>query len=140
MPACCGSNDRIWMGLPFEGFRVDVVLGEVLIDGALEVDDAEEGAASEPALGKRREEALHRVQLGGARRGEVERDPRMSGEPSDHLRVLVDRVVVDDDVHGFGGRDGLLDGLEEADELPDTTIADLANQRSARATSAGLIP
>src|SRR5215217_8655874 len=58
MPACCGSNDRIWMGLPFEGFRVDVVLGEVLIDGAPEVDDAEEGAASQPALGQRCEEAL----------------------------------------------------------------------------------
>ena len=41
----------------------------------------------------------------------------MSGQPSDHLRVLVRGVVVEDDVHGFAGWDGLLDGVEKADEL-----------------------
>ena len=89
MPACCGSDDRIWIGLPFEGFRVDVVLGEVSIDGGLEVDDAEECAASQPSLGQRCEEALDGVEPGGAGRREVEGDARVAGEPGDDLRMLV---------------------------------------------------
>ena len=82
MPASCGGDDGVGIGLPSERLRVCVVLGHVAVDRGLEVDDAEEGAASEPALGKGREEALDGVQPGGAGRGEVEGDPRVSGEPA----------------------------------------------------------
>jgi len=41
----------------------------------------------------------------------------MPGVPGDHLGVFVGGVVVEDDVHGLGGRDGFLHGIEEADEL-----------------------
>src|SRR3954447_2023803 len=57
------------------------------------------------------------VQPGSAGLGEVEGDARVPGQPGDHLRVLVSGVVVEDHVHGFGGRNGLLNSVEEADEL-----------------------
>ena len=41
----------------------------------------------------------------------------MACEPGDHLGVLVGGIVVDDGVDGLPGRHGVLDGVEEADEL-----------------------
>lgn len=41
----------------------------------------------------------------------------MASQPGDDLGVLVGRVVIEDPVHGRAGRDGFLDGVEEADEL-----------------------
>jgi hypothetical protein len=52
----------ILSGSAFQRFGVGVVIGEVSIDGDLQIDDADEGAASEASLGQRREEPLHRVQ------------------------------------------------------------------------------
>src|SRR3954453_2967409 len=117
MPACCGGDDLVCICLPAERLRAEVVLGEVAVDGGLEVDDAAEDAASEPALGQGSKEALDGVEPGRAGRREVEGYARGASEPGDDLRVFVGRVVVEDDVHGFGGRDGLLDSVEEADEL-----------------------
>src|SRR5665213_3386328 len=117
MPAGRSRYDGIGVRLPAERFRIDIMFGQVSVDGGLEVDDAEECAASEPALGEGGEEAFYRVQPGGAGRGKVEGHARVTGEPGDHLRVLVGSVVVEDDMHGLSGRDGLFDGVEEADEL-----------------------
>src|SRR5215217_4239074 len=83
-------------------------------DRGLEVDASDEGASSEPSFGERGEEALDGVEPGGASRGEMKGAPRVSRRPGDHLRMLVSGVVVENEVHG---RDGLLDGVEEADEL-----------------------
>ena len=58
VPACCGGDDGIGIGFPSERFRVCIVLGEVALDRGLEVDDAEEGASSEPSFGQGGEEAL----------------------------------------------------------------------------------
>ena len=45
-----------------EGLWVGVVVGDVSVDGGLQIDDADEGAAFEASLGERSEEAFDRVQ------------------------------------------------------------------------------
>jgi hypothetical protein len=47
----------------------------------------------------------------------VERRSRMFGEPSQHLRIFMGGIVVEDGVDHLAGRDGPLDGGDEADEL-----------------------
>lgn len=47
----------------------------------------------------------------------MEGETRMSIEPFADLRVLVDRIVIEDDVDGPVGGDLSLDPVEEADEL-----------------------
>jgi hypothetical protein len=102
-----------------------VLLGDVAVDGGLEVDERAEDPALEPAPGERREEALNGVEPRGAGRGEVEGPAGMACEPGAHLGVLVRGVVVPLRV-AFGSDDGLnrlaswhrgLDLVEEADEL-----------------------
>src|SRR4051812_33053544 len=66
------GDDRVWIRLPAERLRVEVLLGEVAVDGGLEVDDAVEDAASEPALGQGSKEAFDGVEPGRAGRREVE--------------------------------------------------------------------
>jgi len=43
--------------------------------------------------------------------------PRVVGEPGDHLGMFVGRVVVHDGMDHFSGRNGVLDLVEESDEL-----------------------
>ena len=66
---------------PDEGLGVVVVLGDVAVDGGLQVDDRVEAAAPEAAAGQRREEGLDGVEPGARGRREVERPARMAGEP-----------------------------------------------------------
>ncbi len=47
----------------------------------------------------------------------MERPPRMFGEPGQHLRMFVGGISVEDGVDHLAGRDGPLDGCDEADEL-----------------------
>jgi hypothetical protein len=47
----------------------------------------------------------------------VERPPRMFGEPGQHLRMFIGGIIVEDGVDYLAGRDGPLDGRDEADEL-----------------------
>ena len=98
-------------GLGFVG------LGEVAVDGGLEIDDALEDAALEPLPGQLGEEAFDRVEPGGRGRGEVEVEPRMPFEPGAHLGMLVRGVVVDDQMQVELGRGLAVDLVEEADEL-----------------------
>src|SRR6516225_6128489 len=116
-PAPDGGDDPVGVGGPDERLGRIVGLGEEAVDGGLEVDDRLEHAAFEPSLGQLGEEALHGVEPGGGGRGEVEGPARMALQPSPHLRVLVDGVVVENGVDDLAGRDLRLDGVEEADEL-----------------------
>ena len=93
------------------------MLGEVALDGCLQVDERMECAAANAFPGQHGEEVLDCVQprAGGWR--EVECPARMAFQPGFDLRVLVSGVVVD---HGFDRlaiRNLLFDGVEEADEL-----------------------
>ena len=47
----------------------------------------------------------------------MEDEARMAAEPTDHLRMFVGRVVVENDVDHLAGRHRPLDGIEEADEF-----------------------
>ena len=46
----------------------------------------------------------------------MERPSRMLGEPGEHLRMFMGGRVVEDGVDHLAGRDGPLDGCDEADE------------------------
>src|SRR5215217_3284290 len=84
---------------PDEGRGSVVVLGDVAVDGLLQLDDRAEDAAPEPAPDPIRGPA------------------RMPLQPGQHLGVLVRAVVVEDGMDELAGRDRRLDGVEEAQEL-----------------------
>src|SRR6202048_1918547 len=102
---------------PNEGLWIVIVVGNVAVDGGLEVDDRAKAAALEPSTGERREEGLHRVQPGSRSGSEVEGPARMVGQPGGALGMLMSSVIVGDGVNDLAGRHSGLDGVEEADEL-----------------------
>ncbi len=51
-PTADGCEDPLGVGGPGEGSWVGVVLADVAVDGGLQVDDADEHAALEPASGE----------------------------------------------------------------------------------------
>ena len=111
------ARTRSGSAVQVKGLGCVVVLGDVAVDGGLQVDERAEDPALEPPPGERREEALHGVEPGCAGRGEVEGPARVADEPGAHLGVLVGGVVVDHGVDHLAGRHGGLDLVEEADEL-----------------------
>ena len=67
------------------------------------------------SLAKKPSTALSQEAEGG---GEVKDEAGVTGEPGEHLGVLVGGVVVEDGVDHLSGRDLRLDGIEEAVEFP----------------------
>src|SRR5689334_5555252 len=78
-----------------KGLGVVVVLGEVAVDGTLEVGDAREHAAADALAGDLGEEALDQVEPGGRGWREVPVAARMLRQPCLHDRMLMGGVVVD---------------------------------------------
>ena len=117
MPTLDSGDDFVGVGGPDEGFWLPVVLGEVAIDGGLEVDEGAEDTAFEATLRQFGEEAFDGIEPRARGRGEVESEALMAIEPSSHLGMLVGSVVVEDDVDGLADRRFGLDGVEEADEF-----------------------
>src|SRR5437870_8776304 len=78
---------------PEEGFGAGVVLGEISIDGGLQVDDRAEHAAADALPGHLGEEVLDRVEPGGRGRGEVESPARMARQPGQHPRLREGRLL-----------------------------------------------
>ena len=101
---------------PSEGLGVGIVLGQVAVDRGLKVDDSDGRASCRRlvSVAKKPSTTLSQEALVGVK-WKVTRGCRV--QPGDHLRMLVSGVVVENDVHGLRGRDGLLDGVQEADEL-----------------------
>ena len=89
MPAVDLFNDAVGVGGPDEGLGALIVLGEVAVDGGLEVDQGVEGAALQAAAGQRGEEGLDGVEPGAGGRREVEGPARMTGQPGADLGMLV---------------------------------------------------
>ena len=114
LPAFDSSEEAFWVCLPDEGLGFVVVLGEIAVDGGLEVDDRAEHPTLEPSLGEGGEEVFDGVEPGAGSWREVEGPARMASEPSPDLRMLVGGVVVDDDMDDLAGGDGF-DGVEKAD-------------------------
>jgi hypothetical protein len=90
---------------------------DVACNLALQIVDGMEGSASNLAACDGGKEALHGVEPQGRGRREMEHPARMIGQPFEDVGLFVGGVVVDDGVDDFSGRDGALDGVEEADEL-----------------------
>ena len=82
-------DDCVGVGGPDKGFGIVVGLAQKAVDGGLEVGDAPEHAAFEPAPGELGEEALDRVEPGGRGRGEVEMEALVPREPGADLGMLV---------------------------------------------------
>lgn len=62
-PSGAGSDDRVGIGAPDEGFGLcGVVFGDEPVDRGLQVDDGVEDAVLQPAPGPLGEEALYGVQ------------------------------------------------------------------------------
>ncbi len=109
IPSADLGDDAVWVSGPDEGLGHPIVLGEIAIDGGLEVDQRVEHAASEPPPGERGEEGLDRVGpsiaggdrsiTGGAAIGrwprgaggrrEVKGPAGVAGEPGTDFGVLV---------------------------------------------------
>src|SRR4029434_10012465 len=103
--------------MPDERLGIRVVLGEVALDGSLQVDDRMEATAADALASERREEGLDRVEPGARGGREVEGPARVTLQPGSSLGVLVGGVVVDDGLDQLAGRDSAFDGVEGADEF-----------------------
>jgi hypothetical protein len=58
----CSGDDFIRVGLPSERLWVGIVVCDVSIDGSLQIDDSDQGAAFKSPFGQHGEEAFNRVQ------------------------------------------------------------------------------
>src|ERR1700677_70385 len=117
MPASDGGDDFVWIGGPFEGFGMGVVMVEEPIDGGLQIGHRSEDAAFESSLRQGGEEALDSVEPGSGRWREVERPSGIAFEPSADIGMLMGGVVIDDGVDRLPRRNLSFDDIEEADEL-----------------------
>src|SRR5436305_674180 len=116
------EDGRAWRGWPrriwsSEGFGAGIVLGEISIDGGLQVDDRAEYTTADALPRHLGEEALDRVEPRGRGRGEVEGPARMARQPGQHFGMFVGGIVVEDDVDQLASPDLALDGIEETDEF-----------------------
>jgi hypothetical protein len=68
------------------------VLGEIGVDGALQIDDRAEGATTDALAGHFGKEALNRVEPGGGGRGEPSSNPLSSSGESGELCPGASRV------------------------------------------------
>jgi hypothetical protein len=93
------------------------VFGEISIDRRLQVGNRAEDAAADALPRYLGEEVLHRIEPGRRGRGEVKGPARVARQPSQHFRMLVGGVVVEDDVDRLVGRKLALKSVEKADEF-----------------------
>ena len=83
-----GGGNFVWIGDPFEGFGMGVVIVEEAIDRGLEVGDGSEDSAFEAAFGEGCEETFNGVEPGGRGRREVEGPSRIARQPLAHDGML----------------------------------------------------
>ena len=91
------------------------MLGEISIDGGLQVGDRAKDAAADALPRHLGEEVFDGVEPGGRGRREMEGPARMARQPTQRFGML--GVVVEHGVDRLAGRDFTLDGIEKADEF-----------------------
>ena len=74
---------------PDKGFGAGIVLGEISIDGGLQVNDRAEHTTADALPRHFGEEVLDRVEPGGQGWGEMKGPPRMARQPSQHFGMFV---------------------------------------------------
>ena len=87
-------DDGVGVLGPDEGLAAFVPAVDECGDGLDQLADRVEGAAADGLAGDDPEEDLDHVQPGPGGRGEVQRDPRVAGQPGRHRGVFVGGVVV----------------------------------------------
>jgi intracellular sulfur oxidation DsrE/DsrF family protein len=117
MPAPDGSDDFSGVCGPNEWLWHLVGLLDESIDCGLKLDNGVKDAALQPLLGQFGEIALHCIEPGAGRGGEVKAKALVACQPSQNGGMLVSGVVVENDVDGFSGWDLGVDGVEKAYEL-----------------------
>ena len=93
------------------------MLGEISIDGGLQVGDRAKDAAADALPRHFGEEVFDGVEPGGRGRGEMEGPARMARQPTQRFGMFVGGAVVEHGMDHLAGRDFPLDGIEKADEL-----------------------
>ena len=108
MKSCAAALDFFenigGFGGPDERFWAVVVAIDVVVDGGDEFVDAAENAAANALDGEVAKEAFDHVEPRRTRRGEMDVESFVAGEPASDLRVFVGRVVVHDEVEFLLGR------------------------------------
>lgn len=138
MPASDGSNNVVGVCFPDERLWFSIVLLDEAIDGRLQVNDGVEDAMLQPSARQFREEAFDCVEPRAGCRNEVEGPSWMPCQPGAHLRLLMGRVIVENDVDGFVFWQFRLDGVEEANEfLMPVALHVLADHRSVENVEGG---
>ena len=99
---------------PYEWPAIAVVGVDVAFDRVLQIVDGWRAPASDLAACDGGEEAFDGVEPRRRGRREMESPARMVGEPFKDVGLFVGGIVVVDGVDDFSGRDGALDGVEEA--------------------------
>jgi len=84
------------VGFPAVGRGLQVVMGEVNVYGGDQLGDAGEAAVTHHLVRELAKEAFHEVEPGGTGGSEVNVDARVLCEPVANHRMLVRRVIVDD--------------------------------------------
>ena len=126
-------EDSVDGSVPDEGFRVSIVLVQVVFDGGDEFVDASEDTAAKALLGQHAEPAFDEVEPGGTSGSEVQLEARVGEEPLADRFMFVGGIVVKDDVQGEMGREGAMDAAQELKKflMPMTAVAlsdDLAGE------------
>ncbi len=104
----CGPDERL---------GIDVVMGNIQIDGQLQFCHAGKAVAPDALVGDVAKEALDHVQPRGAGRGEVHDEARVAGQPLLHVRVAVRGVVVHDQMQAQVLGRAALDEPQELEPL-----------------------
>lgn len=110
-------EDRFRGGGPEEGPGIAVVMRHELVDALNELPDVPKRTAADRAVRDHAEPAFNLIEPGRVRRREVDVVARVVYEPTFHGRVLVCRVVVDDEMHVELRRDAVIEVAQERQEF-----------------------
>src|SRR6185437_13286865 len=117
------AEDEIRIGSPDKGLAISIVMGQVLVNGLLQLTHAAEGAAANPFIGDLGEKAFHLVKPAGGGGCEMHMIVGMLHKPALHLVDLVRAVIVHHQMDLLIGRNRGSNTLEKAQELLMTMTA-----------------
>ena len=93
------------------------MLGQVLVDGALQIAHTRKAAASNPLLAELVKPPVDKIQPRRSGRSVVQMEAPLCRQPRLHLIVLVRGVVIDDQVQGKPPRRGPIQRPQELQKL-----------------------
>lgn len=104
-------------GGPNEGFGMFVMIGEIPVDGDLQIGDAPEYPSTNPLMSDLREKAFHKVQPGAGCRSKMKVEAWVTLQPCLHFWMLMGRIIVSDQVQIEVFRCASINFAQELDEF-----------------------